>query len=476
MQDDYDLTHSSAPQNPVQPPPQHAPAAPNPYPFIEPRLGDAGGGGFPARRVAIIAMVLLLLLTGAGGVAALIGASQKKSDFASKDDSLSDKKTDTYSGDGSDISKMKSATFDWHCPDGSEKVSGEGSDMQCESTTTLTAALVKKILCPANTTKVTAEGETKCQKVLAGPTKKVAATMGYTCPSGYVRSGSGSTTKCTRTVKLAPTTTYSCPSGYARSGSGSATTCTRSVTTAGSLVVTCPTGYKLSSGTCVRTIAATATKTYSCPSGYTKVSINGVWKCRRRISVPSNGVCPSGYTKVTVNGVRKCQRIISATVTTTYSCPSGYTRSGTTCTAKTAPKYSCPAGYASTGSGATMTCHKVTVTRVAPTKTATCSSGYHLSSGSCVKTTTMNGVRVYSCPSGYGLSGTTCFQATSSSSYVAPDTQTSCPPDYTQSKDGTQCEKQQVQKIQAVQEYYCDDGWELLDVESSGEQCVQKND
>jgi RHS repeat-associated protein len=97
--------------------------------------------------------------------------------------------------------------------------------------------------------------------------------------------------------------------------------------------------------------------------------------------------------------------------TLSYSCPAGWTLSGTTCTqaagstiAATVTGYSCPAGYTLSGS----TCSQTSTTTSAATPSYSCAAGWTLSGSTCSLTTSTAATPIYSCPAGYTLSGTTC--------------------------------------------------------------------
>jgi len=144
--------------------------------------------------------------------------------------------------------------------------------------------------------------------------------------------------------------------------------------------------------------------------------------------------CPSGYTKSGSGSNTKCVKsnseTINATKNVTYSCPSGYTKNGTKCTktktstidATKTTTYSCPSGYTKSGSGSNTKCYKTSNESVNAkyTTTYSCPSGYTLSGTKCTKTTTSTETKnatpktTYSCPSGYSLNGTKCTKTTSS--------------------------------------------------------------
>ena len=97
--------------------------------------------------------------------------------------------------------------------------------------------------------------------------------------------------------------------------------------------------------------------------------------------------------------------------TLSYSCPAGWTLSGTTCTqaagstmAASVTGYSCPAGYTLSGS----TCSQTTTTTSAATPSYSCAAGWTLSGTTCSLTTSTAATPIYACPAGYTLSGSTC--------------------------------------------------------------------
>ncbi len=207
----------------------------------------------------------------------------------------------------------------------------------------------------------------------------------------------------------------------------------------GQLVTTCDTCYKSVPYQSCKDVQESYTDTcyrdkYTCPSGYTLSGTN----CTKTTTTYT---CPSGYT---LSGT-SCKK-------TTYSCPSGYTLSGTSCKKTT---YSCPSGYTLSGT----TCSKKTTTY-------SCPSGYTLSGTSCKKTT-------YSCPSGYTLSGTSCKKTTYScpSGYTLSGTKCtkktttySCASGYTLS--GTKCSRQ-------VKTYTCPSGTDVQEGSGSSLKCYK---
>lgn len=108
--------------------------------------------------------------------------------------------------------------------------------------------------------------------------------------------------------------------------------------------------------------------------------------------------------------------------TVTFSCPSGWTLSGNTCTqststtiAATVTGYSCPLGYSLTGS----TCSQATTVTSAATPNYGCPAGWALSGSNCSYSVAAS--PVFSCPSGFTLSGTTCSGTSTSAATTSLD-------------------------------------------------------
>lgn len=274
------------------------------------------------------------------------------------------------------------------------------------------------------------EVETKVEKVVSGTQSvvsgsyvdTVAATIsGYTCPSGYTLSGNRCyyTSTSTESIPATKSYSYSCPSGYSRNGSE----CTKTTTnkTNASVSYSCPSGYTRNGSTCTKTTTsvigpATATKVYgswstseytstkssSSSREYQFVSSRDVLDCNnacrtityytyRSRSISISYSCPKG----TLSGT-SCVTTTTNSVpaTATYSCSSG-TLNGTYCittsrntiSASTSTSYSCPSGYSRSGS----TCYKTvsSTSSIAATPIYACSDAtYTLNGSSCSKTIT----------------------------------------------------------------------------------------
>lgn len=217
----------------------------------------------------------------------------------------------------------------------------------------------------------------------------------WTCPDGFVLSGS----TCTKTITQTATVTgYSCPAGYSLSG----TTCS-SVIQATVKTWTCPDGWSLSGTVCSRTTTIGASISgYSCPAGFT---LSGSI-CSQTNTAAATPVyaCPGGWS---LSGT-SCVRGTTYAATPNYSCPWGFTLAGTTCSRTQSqgatPSYSCPNGGSLSGSSC------ITTQTQGATPNYSCPNGGSLSGTNCVQTSTYSATASYSCPAGYSLNGTTCSQ------------------------------------------------------------------
>ena len=123
------------------------------------------------------------------------------------------------------------------------------------------------------------------------------------------------------------------------------------------------------------------TTSYSCPKGYTKSG--STCSISSTASTTTTVGCPSGYTKSGNSCV--ANSCTTSTKTTTVGCPSGYTKSGSSCVSNTSAtatkttKVSCPSGYEQRGN----TCAKEATYKV--TETALCDTGLRQNNGKCYK-------------------------------------------------------------------------------------------
>lgn len=159
------------------------------------------------------------------------------------------------------------------------------------------------------------------------------------------------------------------------------------------------------------TTTHSATTNYTCPTGYTRSGTSCYMTTSTTAPATYVGqTCPAGYTYTAG--------------TTNYTCPSGKTLVGTKCSETTTTTsaanvtYSCAAGETLNGT----TCSKTTTTTQPPTTTYGCSSGQTLSGTSCISTSTGTATANYACAAGASLVGTNCI----SSYYVLAQTQKRC--------------------------------------------------
>ncbi len=236
------------------------------------------------------------------------------------------------------------------------------------------------------------------------------ATTTYSCPNGGTLSGS--TCYVNSNYNATVTTTYTCPNGGTLSGTSCIVSSTDTINATSSQTYSCPNGGTLNGTKCTITTTATATTTYTCPQGYTR---NNTTCTKTYSATPHQGTgsytCPSG---MTLSGT-KCIETINATAhpgQTILVCPSGYTLNETTkkceykinATETPIYTYSCPTGYTQSGTGVNTKCSKVETIQgyYCEDKDATLTSDHK-----CVKTV-KGYIDYYTCPSGYTLNGTKC--------------------------------------------------------------------
>jgi len=296
------------------------------------------------------------------------------------------------------------------------------------------------------------------------------------CPAGYERVYVPLGAEYCRlrvTVRAAAETTFECPQEYTPVGLG-VPSCSRLVSERATVRTThvCPAGYArvqppLGNLYCRRTASeeATATTTYDCPAGYTLLSLQGR-HCHKRLSEAARAstryVCPAGYALVFVPlGARYCRKTLTRSATATFSCSSGYTRSGRTCWkyVYTAPRRGrCPAGYSWFYNGVVALCRKKLTT--AATVTYTCPDDYARSGRTCTKTLTASPTTIttYSCRDRtWTLSGRTCTK-TLTTTPIATTTY-SCRDD-TWTRSRLTCTKTLTTTPTATHSYSCrDDTW-----------------
>ena len=177
-----------------------------------------------------------------------------------------------------------------------------------------------------------------------------------------------------------------CKSGYTTEESSNGCCCVRT---------SCDSGQRLVNGECVDNCSGV-----SCISGYKAVSKSDSCCCESSCSSGQiynttikkcvDAVCPQGCLNDCLNGCNSCESGRYLDYSTGY-CP--------TCSSAVA---NCATCSSKTTSGGGATCTK-------------CSSGYYLSSGSCVAcptNATCSGTGTITCNSGYTLNGSSCQKTT----------------------------------------------------------------
>ncbi|OYQ43400.1 hypothetical protein CHU94_00135 [Rhodoferax sp. TH121] len=234
----------------------------------------------------------------------------------------------------------------------------------------------------------------------------------YSCPAGQVLNG----TSCTLTTTNPATPNYSCPAGYTVSGSN----CVNVSTTGATAVYGCPSGYWYSEGLpCTSGSGRPVLEVvigYSCPSGYLLSSSS----CTRTTTIAAtlaNYFCASGWV---LNG-STCSLTTSSdasavSATPIYACANGATLSGdkcfTTISTSSTPVMGCASGtYSITydnGTGCSNGLRDVGLSIVG----YSCPTGYSLSGSTCYRTINSSAsIASYSCPAGRTLVGTGCVTA-----------------------------------------------------------------
>ena len=256
--------------------------------------------------------------------------------------------------------------------------------------------------------------ETSVKEIIDATQNKIT----YSCQSGYTLNG----TKCEKMVSKTDTKSgsYVCQSGYTLSGTKCTKTTTSTDTKSGSYV--CPSGYTLSGTKCI--ITTSSTSTVGATAVYSTRTYDHTFTCYRNICTTKTVFsCPSGkscgnYPQTSCEKIKTtCTRPIEESYISGYSCPNGYSLSGTTCimtitnTDTKDATFTCPSGY-NVNNGK---CSKTTTSTDTKNATFTCSSGYSISSGKCIKSyqekVTINATQnpvTYSCKSGYTLNGKKC--------------------------------------------------------------------
>ena len=261
--------------------------------------------------------------------------------------------------------------------------------------------------------------------------ERTVTTGKYTCPEGYINSGrycigASTTETLPATPKYRVIPEKNRPAIY--KSSDTEYEYVDPIVTEGSATYRCSSGYTLSGSKCTREVDAgyRTENIYSCPNGGT---LSGA-RCVFTMASTNNTTCPSGYSKRREGNTLICYRYEAAekTVKKNYFCASGYTMiSGNKCV-KTVDaivvddglSYSCPAGYTQSGSGKNSRCYKKTTTEAY----YYCEQSDATLQGDRCITPAKTQFITYSCPSGYSLEGSTCYKENSTDRILATENET----------------------------------------------------
>jgi conjugal transfer mating pair stabilization protein TraN len=311
----------------------------------------------------------------------------------------------------------------------------------CAKTETVEATIHYQ--CPTGYATSGTGAATKCTK-----TSTQNGTVVISCPSGYSRSGSG----CARTVSA--TLNQSAPT--CSSGTVEGSSCVSYSGLVPSYKYTCPSGYTmLSTGTTCRRAAYNNTFA-PCVSG----DRYALYYCYRDATRTTTMVCPANYTRISTE---RCKRVYGpVTISSYYTCSGGVKPSGSSCTYWATPIYSCETGFAKAGSGTSTTCSRINITNVSVTTSTSCPSGYTSADGKCQRTVTVAPQKTLGCSDGYTLTGSKCIRIVGGSEVTAQPTITyKCPSGYASIGSGASmtCEKKETSTTEKTTQYQCEDGW-----------------
>ena len=266
----------------------------------------------------------------------------------------------------------------------------------------------------------------------------------YYCPNGGTLNGKTCVITKESSYKPYTSTTngyYTCPAGYTLNGSKCYKTSSSTDTVNATAISTCPSGYTISGGRCQKTITTSGSTISATWIEGGRSYLNGTYEYK-----PSGYTCSTSKQNVCTSS-KHCPGVIPVYTSCYkdspgyYTCPSGYSRNGSTCTKGGSSKtvyedltttYSCPNGYVSNGNG---TCSKVinntetrNATYVNGTTKTYCDNGDTLKNGMCYvsETTKYNaskteGKTSYLCNNGGTLNNATklCEKTVLVNSYTA---------------------------------------------------------
>lgn len=232
--------------------------------------------------------------------------------------------------------------------------------------------------------------------------------------------------------------------------------------------VSLPSGFKLTQSTRYDDFGNITSKTgvgtyrYDATNPYRLLDICKEGGCGALDTTPASKSCPTGYALNAAGTTCQKSETQSASLSYSYSCPSGYTVSGTTCSktetkvAQVKTEQSCPkGGDLNTATGKCSRWFSFTGTTKPSGPGVVCSSGEPMGGGrrlwECTETYSSTPKQVYSCDAGWTVSGTNCTRTLSQAATKTPVY--SCPAGW--SVSGTSCNRTLTASIT----YSCPAGW-----------------
>ena len=264
--------------------------------------------------------------------------------------------------------------------------SAMGKSVCATTVSTPVATTTPPVTPPATTTPpvITPPPATTTPPATTPPTATtIPATITYTCISGQTLNASNRCARTGSSFTTAPTAHYSCPTNYTLNTV--TRTCTKNVTATVTTTVFPAVTAPAPTATEVTAPTVTATTTQVTPPILTTPSPTPT-----TTSVPATVAytCSTGYTLTGTTCSKTTQNTTGTAASVTTTCPSGSTlrtsASGATSCVSTASHsitpptntYSCPAG--ATLNTTTHTCYSSTTTSIPATATYTCPSNYTL--------------------------------------------------------------------------------------------------
>ena len=229
---------------------------------------------------------------------------------------------------------------------------------------------------------------------------KKPANPNYYCTEGYVLEG----TKCIKKESIEALAKWYCPSGYTMRKEKYPDICYKETKVGLSIIsYYCPSGYTLEGKKCYNTSSIAATINNVCTNS---AIYNSATKLCHLAGV--TGSCPSGYSVYSSSGSFKT---CVAAPQKIYTCPSGYTQSGTKCIKNSDvidASYirGCKDGYEINQKE--QKCIKTDYKT--PEYKIYCDNGYELKNETCIKVSKIDAEKYFKCDKEYELKNEECVK------------------------------------------------------------------